>query len=92
MRQSWFRAISLLSLPPLLTVGAYAAEYERPTPPKGGQPTSADLQIYDGASRSVTVQLLNLTPYDIAFDYIPGVSWSITSTDQVMMQNDDRHI
>jgi hypothetical protein len=92
MRQAWFGVISLLTFLPLLTVGAYAAEYERPMPSKGGQPTSADLQIYDGVSHSVTVQLLNLTPYDIEFDYIPGVTWSITSQDEAMMQDDSRFV
>ncbi|HSB06220.1 MAG TPA: hypothetical protein VLK23_13600 [Thermodesulfobacteriota bacterium] len=72
----------------LLGLGAQAQEYQRPKPDaNGGPPTYADLQTFDGVSRSLTVQLLNLTPYDIQFVHKPGVTWSIISADEAEMQD-----
>jgi hypothetical protein len=70
----------------LLPAGAQA-EYQRPTPEEGDRPTGADLLIYDGASRTIIVQLLNLTPYEIEFSKEPGVTWSITSQNETDMQD-----
>jgi hypothetical protein len=88
MRRRWFGLTGLLCFL-LLATGA-RAQYQRPTPPAdGGPPTSADLETYDGASRTLTVELLNLTPYDIQFTHNPGVSWSITAADEAAMQDTD---
>jgi len=57
----------------LLAAGAQA-EYVRPTPSAGNPPTPADLVLYDGASTTHSVQLPNLTPYDIDLSYVPGAS------------------
>lgn len=61
--------------------------YQRPKPKTGygPAPTNADLVAFDGAARTVVVQILNLTPYEIRFK-----SSSITSTDESEMQNRDR--
>lgn len=83
-------ATTLISLcsPLLLSLGALAQEYQRPEPGAAdGPPTAADLGTYDGVSRSLTVQLLNLTPYDIQFAHTPGVTWSITSADETQMRD-----
>ena len=85
MRQRWFTVMSLLCFLPLLTAGAYAAVYQRPIPAEGEAPTTADFKLYDGASSSVTVEILNLTPWEVAFNH----SWSSTSQEP-MMQNTDR--
>ncbi len=78
MRQRKCRVpVSLCFL--LLLAVAAQAQYQRPMPTANdGPPTYSDLETYDGASRSITVQLLNLTPYDITFVHNPGVTWSIT--------------
>ena len=69
----------------LLIAASAQAEYQRPIPKEGDAPTTADLLLYDGASRSLTVQILNLTPYDIEFNQEPGKGWSITATDETEM-------
>ncbi len=90
MRQAASKVFLSVAFLLLLSLAAQG-QYQRPKPDNGGQPTAADLEIFDGASQSVTVQLLNLTPYDIQFDHLPGVTWSITSTDeQVQMVDRDR--
>lgn len=89
MTQRSFRAIGPLCFLLALAVGALGqTTYQRPTPPAdGGPPTGADLEVYDGASHSLVVQVLNLTPYDIVFDHNPGVTSSITAVDEGQMQN-----
>ncbi|MEE4146546.1 MAG: hypothetical protein V2I26_17210 [Halieaceae bacterium] len=51
----------------LMSIAAYAQEYQRPTPPSGSSspPTSADLVSFDGAQDTVVVQIVNMTPFDI---------------------------
>lgn len=63
------------------------AEYVRPIPSAGNPPTPADLVLYDGASTTLSVQLLNLTPYDIEFTNVPFQSWSIDTTDIEAMKD-----
>ncbi len=87
MRQAPIRVLLAMCFLLLMGLAAEGQVYQRPTPGNGGQPTAADLETYDGASRSLTVQLLNLTPYDIQFVDDPGVTWSITSTDEAEMQD-----
>lgn len=82
------RSVQCLGLLGLLVLATSAqAQYERPVPGEGEQPTAADLELYDGASRTLTVQLLNLTPYDIEFEHRPGETWSITAADESSMQD-----
>jgi hypothetical protein len=88
MRQLATRTFVPLCFLLLLGLAAQAQEYQRPKPTAdGGPPTYADLETYDGVSRTLTVQLLNLTPYDIQFVHAPGVTWSITSADETQMQD-----
>jgi hypothetical protein len=90
MRQRSFRVLGSLCFLLLLGLVARGQTYQRPTPPaNGGPPTGADLEVYDGASHSLVVQVLNLTPYDIQFVDTPGVTWSVTSADETEMQNRD---
>lgn len=77
--------LGLLGL--LVLATSAQAQYERPVPGDGEQPTAADLALYDGASRTLTIQLLNLTPYDIEFEHRPGETWSITAADELAMQD-----
>ena len=93
MTRPWFGVIGLLCFL-LLATGARAQYgYVRPTNDSGGPPTNADLEIYDGASHSITVELLNLTPYDIQFNNIPFTAgsdtstWSISAADEAAMQD-----
>ncbi|MFN2199182.1 MAG: hypothetical protein ACK2UW_23900 [Anaerolineales bacterium] len=84
MRQRLFRVLVLLCFLLLLGVGAHGQEYQRPKPDDDlTPPTNADLTVYNGVSESITVLLLNLTPYDIEFH-----SWSITSHDEDEMTKD----
>jgi hypothetical protein len=85
MKRRAFVILSWLCL--LLLPAATQAEYQRPTPEQGERPTAADLLIYDGASKTISVQLLNLTPYEIEFFKVPGVTWSITSQNEEDMQD-----
>ena len=69
----------------LLGFGAHGQEYHRPKPDVNDPtpPTNADLAVYNGVSESITVLLLNLTPYDIEFH-----DWSITSHHEFEMTQD----
>lgn len=80
MRQRSFRIfVSLCFL--LLGVGAQG-QYKRPKPDVNSTtpPTNADLAVYNGVSDSITVLVMNTTPYDIVFQ-----NWSITGHDQTEM-------
>ncbi len=87
MRQAAMKVF--LSVAFLLLVGLVAqGQYTRPKPTaEGGVPTDADIVLYNGASNTLTVQLLNLTPYNIEFTDSPGITWSITNTDKGFMQD-----
>lgn len=88
MRQRSFRVLVSLCFLLLLALKAQGQVYQRPTPTAdGGPPTSSDLAVQAGAARILTVQLLNLTPYDIQFVDNPGVAWSITSANETAMQD-----
>jgi hypothetical protein len=89
MRQRSFRVLVSLCFLLLLGVGAQGQGYTRPMrTPDGGAPTDADIVLYNGASNTLTVQLLNLTPYDIQFVHTSEVtSWSITSANEASMQD-----
>ncbi|MCE5309102.1 MAG: hypothetical protein LLG20_15795 [Acidobacteriales bacterium] len=92
MRERSFRVLVSVCFLLLLGVNALAQEYQRPKPKAGeGPPTYADLETYTGASHSLAVQLLNLTPYDIEFVHAPGVTWSITSADEALMQDQTKY-
>jgi hypothetical protein len=84
MRQRSLRVlVSLCFL--LLLVGAQA-QYKRPKPDTNSStpPTNADLAVHNGISNSITVLMMNATPYDIVFH-----KWSITSTDEINMTLED---
>lgn len=85
MIQRSFRVLVLLCFLLLLGIGAHGQEYQRPKPDVNDPtpPTNADLTVYNGVSESITVLLMNLTPYDIEFQ-----SWSITSHDIGEMTED----
>jgi len=85
MRQRSFRVLVLLCFLLLLGVGAHGQEYQRPKPDVNDPtpPTNADLAVYNGVSDSITVLLLNLTPYDIEFQ-----DWSISAHDEDQMTID----
>ena len=88
MKQGSIRVFLGLALLLLMGRAAAGQEYQRPKPSAdGGPPTKSDLALYDGAAHSLTVQLLNLTPYDIQFVRNPGVTWSITSANEAAMQD-----
>jgi hypothetical protein len=84
MRQRSFRIfVSLCFL--LLGVGAQG-QYRRPKPDVNSTtpPTNADLAVYNGVSDSITVLVMNATPYDIVFQ-----DWSITARNETEMTLED---
>jgi hypothetical protein len=74
MRQRSFRFF--VSLCFLLLAVAAQGQYKRPKPDVNSTtpPTNADLAAYNGISDSITVVMMNATPYDIVFE-----NWSISS-------------
>jgi hypothetical protein len=90
--RSWRPLHSIGLVVSLLLAATVHAEYQRPIPAEGEAPTGADLLLYDGASRTVTVQVLNLTPWNIDFKNEPGKSWSITSADETEMVDRNRNV
>lgn len=81
MRQRSCSLFVLLCFLLLLGVGAQGQEYKRPKPAVNATtpPTNADLAAYNGVSESITVLFMNATPYDIVFEHLPQVTWSISS-------------
>ena len=90
--RSWRPLHSMGLVASLLLAATVHAEYQRPVPAEGEAPTGADLLLYDGASRTVTVQVLNLTPWNIDFTNEPGKSWSITAADETEMVDRNRNV
>ena len=85
----------------LLLLGAKAqAQYLRPP---SDPPTDSDLLSYDGQEKTVIVEIINSTPYDIYLKDThlvpapsstpppPLTSTSVTTTDQTEMLDRDRH-
>ncbi len=106
MRQARVRVFASIALLLLLGVAAQG-QYIRPVPTdKAVPPTDADLVSREGDQKTVTVQLLNLTPYEIQLkdtnvggstcyaNSLTGcpslTSSSVTEADQAKMMNNDR--
>ncbi len=94
------RPIRLVFFLGLLLLGGIAAQgqYIRPTPTSTDQPpTDSDLVVHEGIEKTVVVQIINLTPYDIQLkdtnvgDPISMTASSITATDQQKMMDTNRN-
>lgn len=85
----------------LLLLGAKAqAQYVRPP---SDPPTDSDLLAYDGQEKTIMVEIINSTPYDIYLKDThlmpapsstpppPLASTTVTAADQIEMLNRDRH-